>query len=210
MINILIADDHPVVRKGMKQIIEEATDMKITDEASNGAEVLSKISKNDFDIILLDITMPGRSGLEILKEAKKIKPKIPIIVLSIHPEQQYAIRALKAGASGYLTKSSAPEELITAVRIVSEGRKYISPSLAELLASDLIADKEKLPHETLSNREYQIMCLLCSGKRLTDISEELCLSVKTISTYRTRILKKMNMKTNAELTYYAFQNRLVY
>lgn len=210
MINILIADDHPVVRKGMKQIIEEATDMKITDEASNGAEVLSKISKDDFDIILLDITMPGRSGLEILKEARKIKPKIPIIVLSIHPEQQYAIRALKAGASGYLTKSSAPEELVTAVRIVSEGRKYISPSLAELLASDLIADKEKLPHETLSNREYQIMCLLCSGKRLTDISEELCLSVKTISTYRTRILKKMNMKTNAELTYYAFQNRLVY
>jgi len=210
MINILIADDHPVVRKGMKQIIEEETDMKITDEASNGAEVLSKISKNDFDIILLDITMPGRSGLEILKEARKMKPKIPIIVLSIHPEQQYAIRALKAGAAGYLTKSSAPEELITAVRIVSDGRKYISPSLAELLASDLIADKEKLPHETLSNREYQIMCLLCSGKRLTDISEELCLSVKTISTYRTRILKKMNMKTNAELTYYAFQNRLVY
>ncbi len=209
MLKILIADDHPIVRKGMKQIIEEAPDMMVADEAGNGVEVLNKVSKKYFDIVLLDISMPGRSGLEVLMELKKEKPDLPVLVMSMHPEEQYAIRALKSGASGYLTKASVPEELVTAIRKVSLGRKYISPSLAEILASDFGTDKEKPLHETLSNREYQVMCLIASGKTLTEIGDELALSVKTISTYRARILGKMNMKNNAELTHYAIQNHLV-
>ncbi len=209
MLKILIADDHPILRQGIKQIIEEASDMEVTGEASNGAEVLTKVYNNSFDIIVLDITMPGRSGLEALKQLKKEKPKTPVIILSMHPEEQYAVRALKAGASGYLTKASAPEELVTAIRKVANGGKYISATLAEILASDLGADSKKLPHETLSNREYQVLCMISAGKTLTGIAEELCLSIKTIGTYRARILAKMNMKNNAELIHYAFKNQLV-
>ena len=209
MLKILIADDHPILRQGIKQIIEEAPDMEVTGEASNGAEVLTKVYNNSFDIIVLDITMPGRSGLEALKQLKKEKPKTPVIILSMHPEEQYAVRALKAGASGYLTKASAPEELVTAIRKVAQGGKYISATLAEILASDLGADSKKQPHETLSNREYQVLCMISSGKTLTGIAEELCLSIKTIGTYRARILAKMNMKNNAELIHYAFKNQLV-
>ncbi len=208
MLKILIADDHPILRQGIKQIIEEAPDMEVTGEASNGAEVLTKVYNNDFDIIVLDITMPGRSGLEALKQLKNEKPKTPVIILSMHPEEQYAVRALKAGASGYLTKASAPEELVTAIRKVAQGGKYISSTLAEILASDLEGDSEKLPHETLSNREYQVLCMISAGKNLTGIAEELCLSIKTIGTYRARILAKMNMKNNAELIHYAFKNQI--
>jgi two-component system invasion response regulator UvrY len=209
MIKILIADDHPVVRKGLKEIIEEASDMTVGGEASNGSEVLKQVRKNDYDVVLLDISMPGRSGLEILKELKSEKPGLSILILSIHPEEQYAVRVLKAGASGYLTKESAPSELLAAIRKASLGGKYISSTLAERLAFDLEIDAEKPLHETLSDREYEVMCMIASGKTISKIAEELFLSVKTISTYRSRILEKMKMKSSAELTHYALKHRLV-
>jgi len=209
MIKILIADDHPVVRKGLKDIIEETPDMVVGGEARNGQEVLENVRKSDYDVVLLDISMPGRSGLEILKELKSEKPELSVLILSVHPEEQYAVRVLKAGASGYLTKESAPDELIAAIRKASIGRKYISSSLAEKLAFDLEIDAEKPLHETLSDREYEVMCMIASGKTISEIAEELFLSVKTISTYRSRILEKMRMKSNAELTHYALKNRLV-
>ncbi len=209
MIKILIADDHPVVRKGLKEIIEETPDMMVGDEAINGREALEKIRKSDFDVVLLDISMPGRSGLEIIKELKSEKPDLSVLILSMHPEEQYAVRVLKAGASGYLTKESAPDELITAIRKASIGRKYISSSLAEKLAFDLEIDAEKPLHETLSDREYEVMRMIASGKTISEIAKKLFLSVKTISTYRSRILEKTGMKSNAELTHYALKNRLV-
>jgi len=209
MIKILIADDHPIVRKGLKEIIEVTPDMMVGDEASNGQEALEKVRKNDFDVVLLDISMPGRSGLDILKELKSEKPELSVLILSMHPEEQYAVRVLKAGASGYLTKESAPDELIAAIRKASIGRKYISSSLGEKLAFDLEIDAEKPLHETLSDREYEVMCMIASGKTISEIAKKLFLSVKTISTYRSRILEKMRMKSNAELTHYALKNRLV-
>jgi DNA-binding NarL/FixJ family response regulator len=208
-IKILIADDHPIVRAGFKQVISDMPDMLVADEAGNGQEVLHLIGKKDYDLVLLDISMPGRSGLEILKDLKSEKPKLPVLILSIYPEEQYAIRALRAGASGYMTKASAPNELILAIRKISEGGKYISASLAEKLAYYLDGDAIKPPHETLSDREYQVMLMIASGKTVTEIANELCLSVKTISTYRTHILEKMRMKNNAEITLYAVQNKLV-
>lgn len=209
MIKILIADDHPVVRKGLKEIIEETPGMMVGDEASNGQETIEKVRESDFDIVLLDISMPGRSGLEIIKELKSEKPDLSVLILSMHPEEQYAVRVLKAGASGYLTKESAPDELITAIRKASIGRKYISSSLAEKLAFDLEIDAEKPLHETLSDREYEVMRMIASGKTISEIAKKLFLSVKTISTYRSRILEKTGMKSNAELTHYALKNRLV-
>ncbi len=209
MIRILIADDHAIVRKGLKQIISETQDMLVADEAGDGQEVLNKVRKNGFDMVLLDISMPGRTGLDILRELKAEKPKMPILVLSMYPEEQYAVRVLRAGASGYLTKESAPDELIAAIRRVSLGKKYITPSLAERLALDLDIDSEKPLHETLSDREYQVLCLIASGKTVGEIAEKLSLSAKTISTYRARILEKMNMKNNAELTHYTLQHKLV-
>ncbi len=167
------------------------------------------MSKNDYDVILLDISMPGRSGLDVLKELKGQKPKLSVLVLSIHPEEQYAVRVLKAGASGYLTKESAQDELISAIQKVSTGRKYISASLAERLALDLEMDAERPLHESLSDREYQVMCMIASGKTVKKIAEELFLSVKTVSTYRARLLDKMRMKSNAELIHYAIKCRLV-
>jgi len=205
----LIADDHTIVREGLKQIISETPDMTVADEAIDGHEVLNKALKNDYDVVVLDITMPGINGLDVLKQIKAQKPKLPILVLSVHPEEQYAVRTLKAGASGYLTKESAPDELIAAIRKVSVGRKYISSSLAEKLAFDLEIDREKPSHETLSDREYQVMCMITSGRTVKDIAEELFLSEKTISTYRTRILEKMKMKSNIELTHYAIKHGLV-
>jgi DNA-binding NarL/FixJ family response regulator len=209
MIKILIADDHPVVRKGLKDIIQATSDMTVSGEASDGQEVLENVRKIDFDVVVLDIAMPGRSGLDILKELKSGKPELPVLILSIHPEDQYAVRVLKAGASGYLTKDSAPDELITAIRKVSRGKKYISASLAEKLAYDLEIGAEKPLHETLSDREYEVMCMIASGKTVKEIAEQLYLSVKTISTYRARILEKMRMKNNAELTHYAIKHELV-
>jgi two-component system, NarL family, invasion response regulator UvrY len=209
MIRILVADDHAIVREGLKQILGDVNDMAVRDEAAGGQEALTKIRSGEFDVVLLDISMPGRSGLEILKEIKAERPKLPVLILSMHAEEQYAVRALRAGASGYLTKASAPDELIGAIRKVSCGRKYVSSSLAEKLALELDIDTKKPPHATLSDREYQVMLMLASGKSVKEIADELCLSVKTISTYRTRLMEKMNMKKNAELTLYAIQNHLV-
>ncbi|OGW52471.1 MAG: DNA-binding response regulator [Nitrospirae bacterium RBG_13_43_8] len=209
MIKILIADDHAIVREGLKQILSESPDLVVVAEASTGQEVLEKIGKNDLDLIVLDIAMPGRGGLDILKEIKSQRPRLSVLMLSMYPEEQYAVRVLKSGASGYLTKESAPAELVKAIRQISQGKKYISPSLAEKLAIDLEISPDRPPHETLSDREYQVMCMIASGKTLREIADGLSLSIKTISTYRSRILEKMNMKTNAELTHYAIKNRLV-
>jgi two-component system invasion response regulator UvrY len=209
MIKILIADDHAIVREGLKQILEETADMVVADEASSGHEVLDKARNNEYDVVVLDISMPGRDGVDILKQLRSQKPHLPILVFSMHPEEQYAIRVLKAGAAGYLTKESASDELITAIRRVSTGRKYVSSSLAEKLAFNLERDTEKPRHEILSDREYQVMCMIAVGKRIKEIAEELYLSVKTVSTYRARILEKMKLKNNAELMHYAIKHGLV-
>ena len=209
MIKILIADDHAIVREGLKRIVAETADMVVADEATNGHEVLDKVSNNEYNVVILDISMPGRGGVDILKQLKGQRPHLPILILSMHPEEQYAVRVLKAGAAGYLTKESAPDELITAIKRVSSGRKYVSSSLAEKLAFDLERDTELSYHETLSDREYQVLCMIASGKRAQEIAEELCLSVKTVSTYRSRILEKMKMKNNAELMRYAIKHGLV-
>ncbi|MDD2671542.1 MAG: response regulator transcription factor [Syntrophales bacterium] len=208
-IKILIADDHPIVREGYKKILMDTTDMVVSDEAENGQEVLNYVRKKDYDLILLDISMPGRSGLEILKELKGYKPKLPVLILSIYPEEQYAVRAFRAGASGYLTKASAPHELISAIRKISAGGRYISSSMAEKLTYYLNADAARPLHESLSDREYQVMLMLASGKTVSEIADEICLSVKTISTYRSHILEKMKLKNNAGITLYAVQNKLI-
>ncbi|UCD21431.1 MAG: response regulator transcription factor [Chloroflexota bacterium] len=208
MLRILIADDHPIVRQGIGQLIAKTADMVVADEASNGSEVLDKVRASHCDVVLLDLSMPGLHGLDIIRQLKKESPRLPILILSMHSEEQYAVRAFRAGASGYLTKQSAPDELLAAIRKVSIGGKYVSSSLAEKLASDLEIGTGKLPHETLSNREYQVMLMIAAGKTVAEIAEELSLSVQTISTYRARILQKMGMKNNVELANYAIKNQL--
>lgn len=209
MIKIFIADDHAIVRKGLKQIISETPDMIVSEEADNGLEALDKISENNYDVILLDISMPGKNGLEILRLVKRKKPKLPVLMLSVHPEEQYAIRSLRAGASGYLTKESAPDELIAAIRKISKGGKFVNASLAEKLISELEIYVEKPSHEMLSDREYQVMCMSAMGKTLKEIAQELSLSIQTVSTYRTRILEKMKMNSIAEVIRYAVKHGLV-
>jgi DNA-binding NarL/FixJ family response regulator len=209
MIKLLIADDHPLVMEGLKQIIKQTSDIIVVDEACNGGEVLNKLEMNNYDVILLDFSMPQKNGIEILNEVKKKNVKTPILILSIHPEEIYAIRCLKAGAYGYLTKDSAPNELILAIRKVSMGEKYIRPSLAEKLVDALKVGFDESFHGVLSNREYQVMLLLASGKSMQEIAEELFLSVKTVSTYKTRILKKMKMRNTSEIISYAIKNKLV-
>lgn len=209
MLKILVADDHTIVRKGLKQILSEVPDMIVAGEASDGAEVLHKVRKEPYDLVLLDIAMPGITGLEVLKQLKPERPELPVLMLSMYPEEQYAVRTLKAGASGYLTKESAPDELIAAIRKVCEGGKYITSSLAEKLAFRLDTNSERPVHERLSDREYQVVRMIASGKTVTEIADTLCLSVKTISTNRRRALAKMGMKTNAEMTYYAIKHGLV-
>jgi len=209
MLKVLIADDHPIVRTGLKQIIAEEADIQIIGEAGDGSEVLQMLMKDPCDLVLLDISMPKRTGLDVINEIKQIQPNIGILILSIYPEEQYAVRALRAGASGYLTKSSAPKELVKAMRKVLGGGKYISDSLAEILASEIDLNSMHQPHQRLSDREYQVMILLATGKTVTEAAQELNLSVKTISTYRARILEKMNMKNNAQLTFYAVENHLI-
>ena len=206
---ILITDDHAVVRQGLKQILLEEFTRAQFGEATNAQEAIDRVWKENWDVVVLDITMPGRSGLEVLKEIKKSRPKLPVLVLSMHPEDQFAVRILKIGASGYMTKESAPNELVGAVRKVMAGGRYVSPSLAEKMASYLAIDVHTPPHERLSDREFLVLRLIASGKTPTAIAKELALSVKTISTYRMRILEKMNMSNNAELTHYAIQNQLV-
>lgn len=183
--------------------------MSVFGEARNAEEMFKNVREKNWDIVILDITMPGRSGLDVLKELKHVRPKIPVLVLSIHPEEQYAVRVLKLAGAGYMTKESAPEELVKAVRKVLRGGKYVSPSLAEKLAFDLVTESEKPLHERLSNREYQVLCMIASGKSLKEIARELYLSEKTIRTYKGRILDKMGLKSNADLIYYAVKNRLV-
>jgi DNA-binding NarL/FixJ family response regulator len=205
----MVADDHAIVREGLKQILAETPDIVVVGEAGNAQEVLGQVQENELDLVLLDIAMPGRGGLDILKQLKIERPELPVLMLSMYPEEQYAVRALKAGACGYVTKASAPEELIAAIRKVSKGRRYVSSSLAETLAVYLETDAEKPIHELLSDREYQVMVMIASGKTVTQIADELSLSVKTISTHRARTLKKLGMHNNAELTYYAVKHGLV-
>ena len=209
MLKILIADDHPIVRHGLRQLIAKTTDMVVVDEASDGWEVISKVGASDCDVVLLDISMPGLNGLDIIRQLKKESPRLPILILSMHSEEQYAVRAFRAGASGYLTKQSAPDELLAAIRKVSMGGKYVSSSLAERLASDLAIGAEQSPHKTLSNREYQVMLMIAAGKTVAEIAEELSLSVQTVSTYRSRILQKMQLKNNVELANYVIRNQLL-
>ena len=209
MTRVLIADDHAIFREGLRQILEDIEDLQVVDEASRGQEVLDKIEKNDYDLILLDIAMPGLSGLETMKLIKGRKPKMKVLILSMYPEEQYAVRAIKAGASGYITKASASEELLGAIRKVMLGGKYITSSVADKLLSDLGPDSGHPLHELLSDREYQVLCLIASGKTVSEIADQLALSVKTVSTHRVHILEKMKMKTNAELTNYAIKQNLV-
>ncbi len=209
MTRILIADDHAIFREGLKQILEDVPDMVVVDDVSRGQEVLDKIEKQDYDILLLDIAMPGLSGLETLKLLKGRKPRMRVLILSMYPEEQYAVRAIKAGAAGYITKESASEELLQAIRKISGGGRYISTSIAENLLFDLEPEEDRPIHQRLSDREYQIFCMIARGKAVGDIALELFLSVKTISTHRVHILEKMRMKNNAELTNYAIKNNLV-
>ncbi len=209
MIRILVADDHPVLRAGIRQILSQSHDIVVEDEASNGQEVINKVAKSNYDVVLLDISMPGIGGLEALRELKILKPRLPILILSVHREEEYAIRAIKAGASGYVRKISAPEELIGAIRKVYQGRKYITPKLAEELAEALLSSTDKLPHQLLSDREFQVMCLIAKGLKTKDIGEELSLSPSTVATYRTRIFSKMNMMSVAELAIYAIEHPLL-
>jgi two-component system, NarL family, invasion response regulator UvrY len=209
MIKILIADDHAIVRKGLVQILTDVPDTFAVDEADNGEDALNRALHNDYELVLLDISMPGKGGLEVLDVLKSQRPKLPVLILSMHPEEQYAVRALRAGASGYLTKGSAADELVSAIKKVLAGGKYVSNSLAEKLVFGLVDKFEKPLHGTLSAREYQVMRMIASGKTPSGIAEEMSLSVKTISTYRVRLLRKMKMKSNAELTHYAIKNNLV-
>jgi len=209
MLNILIADDHAIIRKGLIQIINDSSEKISIEEAATAGEVLDKIRRKKFDLIILDISFPDKSGLDILKDIKVQQHHLPVLILSIYPEEQYALRTLKAGASGYLTKDSAPEELMAAIKKITQGKKYISQSFAENLLDDLDKKDNNILHNNLSDREYQVLCLIASGKSVSDIANRLSLSDKTVSTYRSRILEKMKMKNNAELTYYAIKNELV-
>jgi DNA-binding NarL/FixJ family response regulator len=206
---ILITDDHAVLRRGLKQILEDGFGKIQFGEAANAGEAIAQVAREHWDLVVMDITMPGRSGLDALKEIKAIKPTMRVLVLSVHSEDQFAVRVLKAGASGFLNKDSAPEELVKAVRKVLAGGRYVSASLAEKLAMKLDKPGDQLPHQTLSDREFQVLRMIGSGKTVSEIAQELSLSVKTVSTYRSRILEKMNLNTNAELTRYSFEHKLV-
>ncbi len=209
MINIIIADDHSVVRRGIKQILSEESDMNVMGEASNADEIFKLLNEQEWDLLILDITMPGKSGLDSLIEIKQRKPQLKVLILSMHPEEEIAMRAIKTGADGYLNKDSVPGELIRAIRKVLAGGKYISNSLAETLIFANNKDSGKALHEELSEREFQVLCLLASGNTLSQIADKLSLSVKTISTYRSRILEKMNLRSNVELTHYAIKHKIV-
>lgn len=209
MIRVLVVDDHPVVRKGLTLILAQEPEIGEVGEADSAAELLRLLATGAWEVVVLDISLPDRSGLETLKDIKAMRPDLPVLILSMHPEDQYAPRVLKAGAAGFVSKESAAEELVNAVKKVVGGGRYVSPSLAEKLAELIEDDYQGPPHERLSDREFQVMRMLAEGKRLKDIADELCLSVKTVSTYRARVLEKMGVESNAELTYYAVKNGLM-
>lgn len=209
MVQILIADDHKMFREGLKQILTDTPDIVVADEAPNSREVLEKVEKNEYDVLILDISIPEINGLEILRRVKNSKPHLNVLILSMYSEDQYAVRAIKAGASGYLTKNADPDEFIEATRKIAKGEKYITPAVANQLAMAL-ENKMKAPsHHELSDREYQVLCMLASGKTLSTIADELGLSTHTVGTFRRRVMKKMKMKNNAELTYYAIKEGLI-
>jgi two-component system invasion response regulator UvrY len=209
VIGVLIADDHAILRRGLKEILEDDLKDAIYGEAGNAQQVLAEVQRYEWDLVILDITMPGRSGLDLLRDLKQLRPDLPVLVLSMHPEDQYAKRVLKAGAAGYMNKETAPKELVKAVGKVLSGGRYVSAALAEKLASDLSADTERLSHERLSDREFEVLRMIASGKTISQIAEELHLSVTTVSTHRARILEKMGMANNAELMRYAMRNALI-
>jgi len=207
-IRVIVADDHPILRAGLVSVLNASSDLRVVGEAGNGAEVLRAIRDIAFDVLLLDVSMPGKSGLDLMRQIRKDNPRLPILIVSSHPEDQYALRAIKAGASGYVTKMSAPADLVTAVRTVSNGRKFITPALAELLADHVERPDDGTPHESLSDREFQTLKMIAAGHSLTHIAEVLCISVKTVSVYRSRVLEKMRMKGNVELTRYVVEHGL--
>lgn len=209
MLRILIADDHIVVRRGLKQILFDEFPTAQIEEAGDAEELLKKLFKAEFDLVISDLSMPGRSGLDSLQQIKQSYPKLPVLILSVHSEEHYALRVLKSGGSGYFNKDSAPEELVKAVRQVLMGKKYITASVAEKLAASFDKSSDKLPHEVLSDREFEVFKLIASGKSITDIAGTLSLSITTISTYRARIMEKMNLHTNADLTLYAVENKII-
>ena len=208
-IRVFIADDHAIVREGLKQILADSPDIIVAGESENGLDAIKLFRKSKCHVMLLDISMPDKSGIDVLKQVKKENPEMAVLMLSMHREDQYAIRSLKAGAAGYLTKQSAPKELVTAIRQVASGQKYVSAALAQELASQVGEDHAAAPHDTLSDREYQTLTMIASGKTVSVIAEELSLSVKTISEYRARLLVKMKLKNSAELTHYAIKNQLI-
>jgi two-component system invasion response regulator UvrY len=209
VISILIADDHAILRRGLKEILRGELEGATFDEAGTAQQVLAQVQSRVWDLVILDISMPGRSGLDLLRDLQQLRPELPVLVLSMHPEDQYAKRVLRAGAAGYMNKETAPKELVKAVRKVLAGGRYVSAGLAEKLAADLSADAARLPHETLSEREFEVLRMIASGKTVSQIADELHLSVTTVSTYRARILEKMGMANNAELMRYALHNRLI-
>jgi two-component system, NarL family, invasion response regulator UvrY len=209
MIRVLIADDHAIVRKGLKQIVSETSDVEIVAEAEDYAEIMRKLRALSVDVLVLDIGLPVKNGIEILKIVKKEMPRVQVLVLTMYPESQYALRSMRAGASGYLTKDSVPDRLVEAIRRIADGKKYITPELGETLAQFVDQDADQLSHERLSDREFETLCLIASGKALSEIAEELKLSPKTVSVYRARVLEKMQLKNNAELTHYSLKHKLV-
>ena len=209
MISVMIADDHAIVRQGLKQILSETDDIKVTGEAETGFQAVKIARQQDFDVMLLDISLPDRNGIEILKQIKKDRPYLAVLMLSMHNEHEFAIRALKAGAAGYLNKQSAPAQVVVAIRQVAAGNKYVSPAVAQELANIINVDAEKPLHATLSDREYQTLCFIAAGKTLSEISSEMFLSPKTVSVYRARLLEKLQLTNNSELIRYAIKNKLV-
>lgn len=208
-IRVLIADDHAILRRGLRQIIEETDDLSVVGEAESSAEALQQMRTQPCEVVLLDISMPDRNGMDTLGIIKKDHPKVAVLMLSTHPENQYAVRALRGGASGYLTKQSAPAQLVNAIRQVATGKKYVTPAVAEELAKHVLNDSDRPPHELLSNREYQTMCLIAGGRTVTEIGLQLSLSAKTVSVYRARVLAKLGVTSNAAIAHYAIKNKLV-
>lgn len=210
IIKVLVVDDHALIRKGLKQILDDTSDIRVTGEAETGMQAIKMARENGYDMVLLDITLPDRHGVEVLKQIKAECPNLPVLILSMHPDDQYAMRAIKAGASGYMNKQSAPSQLVTAIRKVASGKKYISGELAEQLANELTRDsQQEISHQVLSNREYQTLCLMAAGKSLSEMADIMSLSAKTVSVYRARMLEKMNLKNNAEAVRYALSHNLI-